>query len=274
METAVSNEQAANEFHDRVDAEMNAAAEMLRSFVSEDPGGLAPPDRLRRFLDAQQAAVTAFNTCERLVGTSSILGALEDPYWASHVAGTCLNALDSVCRFQEAFVARARSLELPDDVTRPSPAAYCEMQHIVKEHHPERVPELRSRFLALGLPVMGFDREAPKKQPARIEFHTDGEVHRVEGLTSHDAAKVLTTRTRAKKGDFEMTGAFAGDQAVEVARAVAVAAPAKRDGFWASNLAEMKKAPTAVLVRIAAAVVVTLLGWWLWHRYGLEPFKR
>jgi hypothetical protein len=270
----VSNEQAANEFHDRVVAEMKAAAEALKTFVGEDLSSLPPPERLRRFLDVQQAAVSAFNTCERLVGTSSILGALEDPYWAAQVAGTCLNALDSVCRFQEAFVARARSLDLPDDVTRPSPAAYCEMQHIVKEHHPERVPGLRSRFVELGLPVMGFDRHLLKKQPARIEFHTDGEVHRVEGLTSHDAAKVLTTRTRAKKGDFEMTGAFAGDQAVEVARAVAVAAPAKRDGFWASNLAEMKKAPAAILIRVGAGVVLTLLGWWLWNRFGLSAFRK
>ena len=274
MGTAVSNEQAANEFHDRVDAEMKNAAEAMRVFVTTDLAGLSPPDRLKQFLNAQQAAVAAFNTCERLVGTSSILGALEDPHWASHVAGTCLNALDSVCQFQEAFVARARSLDLPADVTRPSPAAFCEMQHIVKEHHPERIPELRSRFVSLGLPVMGFDREAPRKQPARIEFHEDGEVSRVEGLTSHDAAKVLTTRTRAKKGDFEMTGAFSGEQAVEVARAVAVAAPAKRDGFLASNLAELKKAPAAVLIRVGAAVLVTLLGWWLWHRFGLEPFRK
>ena len=248
-----TNEQAAIENEASIrEAKSNWSSELaaFAAFINDEKNTLEV--KRQRFVDAHRKTVAFFDLCEQSVADSSLLGAHRNAFWVKNKAETSLNALDSVLQFNQSFNATAEELELPR--IQPSPTAYASMQRIVKQHFPEKAVVLREQFAAAGLPTGGFDMPLPQDDQqapnaASIELE-GGELRRVSGLTSSDAASILNSRTQVKRGDFTVSGAFSGSEVNAVAQTVAVASPEKKEGWLKVVASELIKAPFALVVRI------------------------
>ncbi|WNG22854.1 hypothetical protein F0U62_01550 [Cystobacter fuscus] len=253
-----TNEQAAVEIETRIrEAKEKCGAELaaLSKFIAGE--GTTLEDKQQRLLAAHRMAVSFFDLCEQSVADSNLLGAHRNAWWVKNKAETSLGALDAIMNFNGSFRSLAEAVKLPVSPFQPSDMAYASMQRIVKQHFPEKVDSLRERFVVAGLPTSGFDSPLPpdvQSEPSTAIEFDNGEIRKVEGMTSRDAASFLQSRTHVKKGDFVVSGAFHGIEATAVAQTVAASSTEAGQGWLSAILSELKKTP----VKIAFRVFVTL----------------
>ncbi|ATB41261.1 hypothetical protein CYFUS_006726 [Cystobacter fuscus] len=212
-----TNEQAALQAEKEIQLAHHRHHDELRAFIQFNGEDHPVEKKQQRFLDLHRNAIAFFNLGEQSVADSSLLGAHRDEWWAKNKAETSMAVLNAVLNFYASFREMTAALQLPPETMEPASTAFASMQRIVKLHYPEKATELREMFAAAGLPTMGFDAPLPPRatQGAAIKFK-DGEVEHVEGLTSSDAASFLKGRSRVVSGETSVTGAYSGDQVVQV----------------------------------------------------------
>lgn len=151
-----TNEQAAI----AIEAELRAAKTDFRGQLDEFIAvhNLDSPLEAKRraFFALHGQAIDFFNLCEQSVGDTDLLGAHRNESWVQTKAETCLAALESILDMHRTWQGLVSTLDIPEDVIKPSSAAYASLQRIVSLFFPEQVSNLRNRFRASGLPTSGF----------------------------------------------------------------------------------------------------------------------
>ncbi len=166
-----SNEQAAV----RIEAEIRERHQVFRGQLTSFSnvfGSEASSDTKRRaLLELLGHATDFFNLCEQSVGDTSLLGAHRNEAWVQNKAETSLNVLSTILDAHQTFAAVGPVLGLPAEALAPSETAYASLQRLVSMFFPERVDDLRSKFVATGVPTTGFasDTDDPSPSLARRE---------------------------------------------------------------------------------------------------------
>jgi len=70
-----------------------------------------------------------------------------------------VNVLDTICNHYQTLQQVAQDNGLGAEGLQPSPTAFANIQRLVKENHQDFAKTLRDRFVKLGLPTHGFDRD-------------------------------------------------------------------------------------------------------------------
>jgi hypothetical protein len=107
-----------------------------------------------------RAATGAFNSVDKCISESDLLGANRSEFWAIDLAGTAVNTLDHIPRCYQSLWKDADRLEV--ERPKPSPKAFLAMQASAKTYFPVDALSLEKRFNDLGLPTAGF------KDPPRM----------------------------------------------------------------------------------------------------------
>jgi hypothetical protein len=108
-------------------------------------------------LDLYHAATSFFDCVETCIAQGGLLGAGEDEYWATDMAGTSLNILSKLPEFYAWLWSLIPKLHLASNSFQPGPAAFSNMQGLLWLRQNENARNLRAKFVAAKLPTNGFD---------------------------------------------------------------------------------------------------------------------
>lgn len=100
------------------------------------------------------AANEFFNIVENAIVECEVLS--QNEFWATDLADTASNVLDSIPRHFEKL--RSECERLKAQAPRPSPNAYTAMQSAVSRFNPDQAQSLKSHFMKSNLPTRGFEK--------------------------------------------------------------------------------------------------------------------
>jgi len=114
-------------------------------------------------LECQNLGSAYFNSAERFVGNSGVLGAHLHGKWVTGLAETCYSILGAYITHMRFL--RSHSAALCGVDVEPSDFAYANMQRMVKEYLPKKQSdELMGRLIENKLPIKGFTVAAAQDQ--------------------------------------------------------------------------------------------------------------
>jgi hypothetical protein len=108
-------------------------------------------------LDVYKKATSFFGCVEDSIAQGGLLGAGEDEYWATDMAGTALNILSKLPEFYSWLWSLIPKLNLAPNSFQPGPAAFGNMQGLLWLRQNEEARKLREKFIQAKLPTNGFD---------------------------------------------------------------------------------------------------------------------
>lgn len=131
--------------------------EASKTFKDSEARGDPQNVQVSFLLDVYHAATSFFDCVETCIAEGGLLGARDDEYWASDMAGTALNVLSKLPTFYRWLWSLIPTLNLAPNSFQPSPAAFSNMQGLLWLRQNEVAKLLRDEFLAAKLPTNGFD---------------------------------------------------------------------------------------------------------------------
>ena len=156
---AETNEQTAARCQDEIlrlkaiyIAAKNAFEDSRRADVSLDV-------QRRLFRELHETATAAFNSVEKCIVQSDLLGANRGDLWAYDLARTAVNTIGHIAYRYQRLWENADRLGL----ARPTPdsSSFFAMQSSAKIYLPDEAAKLQQQFEQIGLPVGGFKKPTP-----------------------------------------------------------------------------------------------------------------
>jgi hypothetical protein len=143
--------------------------EAVRELLAQEAAGPSPEVLGRSVRSAHAAAVGFFNYVEAAVAKSDLLDAYVSEEWANSLAETCHAVLGSAAIYFERLPAVARKAGIDPSAFSLDATAFAAMQRMVKGYLPDLTSSLRSRLVAAGMPVRGFDYDPRTDWGARMK---------------------------------------------------------------------------------------------------------
>lgn len=260
--------------NERLLASKTSLQETLNKCVDVLSNGEAASDHRQEALrNIHSAMVTHFNFVESIIAEDELEGANHNAHWRTYRAETALNALDALANAHEVIGLYSAELGLDSQMWRPSRTAYAGLQRLAAEEFPNEVAVLRAHFVALGLPVTGFDKPVARSAPrtsenAVVEFGSHG-ISKVSGVSSENAAQVAMGVVSRGKDGFS-----APASSTTAAGVLAAASPSSevKDGWFKRQWSKLRDSPADLAIRVAGSLLAALIvaaltywGWWVPH---------
>ncbi len=121
------------------------------------------------------SAVALFNAFEKIISLGAITGADQNLIWFSDKADTAVNLLEIIALHFETVRIKVEEMKLKEGFPQPSPTAFASIQRLANRSSPEHATMFRSRFVAIGLPTHGFDKDC-MAQPKSHSSRTSGTI--------------------------------------------------------------------------------------------------